>query len=114
MPDDAYYYFLSARNVAAGRGPSVDGLNASNGWHPLWMLVNVPIFAPTYADQDTPVRIALALGAISDSLVGGLHLLRRCAACNPKAPPSSAGLPMPSTSCPCFNRSTGWKPDSPP
>ncbi len=69
VPDDAYYYFLSARNVAAGRGPSVDGLNASNGWHPLWMLVNVPIFAPTYADQDTPVRIALALGAISDSLV---------------------------------------------
>lgn len=69
VPDDAYYYFLSARNAAAGRGPSVDGLNASNGWHPLWMLVNLPIFAPTYADQDTPVRIALALGAISDSLV---------------------------------------------
>lgn len=69
LPDDAYYYFLTAQNIAAGNGPSVDGMHDSNGWHPLWMLITTGIFASDYADPDVPVRIALALGALLDSLV---------------------------------------------
>jgi len=69
LPDDAYYYFLTARNIAQGNGPSVDGLHPSNGWHPLWLLLMVGVFSPPTADLDTPVRVALALGALFDSLV---------------------------------------------
>lgn len=69
LPDDAYYYFLTARNIIAGRGSSVDGLNPSNGWHPLWMIINTAIFSAQYDNPDTPVRVAVALGAVCDSLV---------------------------------------------
>ena len=43
--DDAWYYFGIARNVAAGEGSTFDGLNATNGYHPLWLMVSVPVYA---------------------------------------------------------------------
>ena len=43
--DDAFYYFGIARNVAAGHGSTFDGINLTNGYHPLWMLIAVPVFA---------------------------------------------------------------------
>src|SRR5690606_28513723 len=55
--------------IASGNGPSVDGIHPSNGWHPLWMLAMVGVFSLPTENPDTPVRIALALGAIADSLV---------------------------------------------
>lgn len=42
--DDAFYYFKVAQNVAAGLGSTFDGVNLSNGYHPLWMLVLVPVY----------------------------------------------------------------------
>ena len=36
LPDDAYYYFEIARNIAAGKGSTFDGINPTNGYHPLW------------------------------------------------------------------------------
>jgi len=42
--DDAFYYFQIARNVAAGLGSTFDGIHATNGYHPLWMAVIVPLF----------------------------------------------------------------------
>ncbi|MBZ0301760.1 MAG: hypothetical protein K8J31_18580, partial [Anaerolineae bacterium] len=75
LPDDAYYYFLTAENILTGAGPSVDGLNMSNGWHPLWMLVNLGIFALPTSDPNTPIYLILLLGALLDSLVAGLLFL---------------------------------------
>jgi len=43
--DDAYYYFQVARNLAAGKGPTFDGLHLTNGFHPLWLALLVPVFA---------------------------------------------------------------------
>lgn len=43
--DDAYYYFAVARNLADGLGSTFDGLNPTNGYHPLWMLLLLPVFA---------------------------------------------------------------------
>ncbi|MGZ4726103.1 MAG: hypothetical protein ACXWB2_00140, partial [Acidimicrobiales bacterium] len=37
--DDAFYYFGIARNVAHGHGSTFDGIDPTNGYHPLWMLV---------------------------------------------------------------------------
>jgi len=41
--DDGLYYLEIARNVAAGRGSSFDGLHPTNGYHPLWLLTLVPL-----------------------------------------------------------------------
>jgi len=45
VADDAYYYFTIARNIAHGLGPTFDTLTPTNGFHPLWLLMLVPIFA---------------------------------------------------------------------
>ena len=42
--DDAYYYFGVARSLAAGAGSTFDGINATNGYHPLWCWLLVPLF----------------------------------------------------------------------
>jgi hypothetical protein len=39
--DDYFYYLRVARNIAAGHGSTFDGTHLTNGYHPLWMVVNV-------------------------------------------------------------------------
>lgn len=43
--DDAYYYFQIARNVADGQGSTFNGLDPTNGYHPLWLVVCAAPFA---------------------------------------------------------------------
>jgi len=57
--DDAYYYFKVAQNISEGRGSTFDGINPTNGYHPLWMLVCVPIFALARFDLILPLRVLL-------------------------------------------------------
>lgn len=58
--DDAYYYFGIARNVAAGEGSTFDGLNPTNGYHPLWLMLAVPVYAVGLDGMDA-VRALLVL-----------------------------------------------------
>ncbi len=44
FPDDAYYYFKTARNIVLLGKSSFDGVNLSNGYHPLWMIILLPFF----------------------------------------------------------------------
>lgn len=39
LPDDAYYYYLVGANIAGGVGSTFDGVNPTNGYHPLWMMI---------------------------------------------------------------------------
>src|SRR5512140_650811 len=55
--DDAYYYFKVAQNISEGHGSTFDGIHATNGYHPLWMLICVPIFALARFDLILPLRI---------------------------------------------------------
>lgn len=77
--DDAYYYFKVAQNISEGRGSTFDGVNPTNGYHPLWMLVCIPIFALARFDLILPLRVLMlvmaALGAASSILL--FRLLRR-------------------------------------
>ncbi|HET9915395.1 MAG TPA: hypothetical protein VFQ13_26120 [Anaerolineales bacterium] len=57
--DDAYYYFKVAQNISEGHGSTFDGVNPTNGYHPLWMLICVPIFALARFDLILPLRILL-------------------------------------------------------
>ena len=57
--DDAYYYFKVAQNISEGHGSTFDGINPTNGYHPLWMLICVPIFSLARFDLILPLRILL-------------------------------------------------------
>ncbi|MFC2028485.1 hypothetical protein ACFLTX_01010 [Chloroflexota bacterium] len=64
--DDAFYYFQTARNISNGLGPTFDGINLSNGFHPLWMLVCIPVFSLANFDLFLPFRILiLVLGILN-------------------------------------------------
>ncbi len=41
--DDALYYPTVARNIASGLGSTYDGVTPTNGYHPLWCWLQVPI-----------------------------------------------------------------------
>jgi hypothetical protein len=64
--DDAFYYFKVAQNITEGRGSTLDGINPTNGYHPLWMLICIPIFSLARFDLILPLRVlVLVSGAIS-------------------------------------------------
>ncbi len=42
--DDMFYYLSIARNIAEGYGATTDRENATNGFHPLWAILLVPVF----------------------------------------------------------------------
>lgn len=66
-PDDAFYYFQVARNFVAGRGLSMDGLNETNGFHPLWMaiLIGLAWLVPLEADSWLMIIQVISLGLFS-------------------------------------------------
>jgi hypothetical protein len=67
LPDDAFYDFGIARHLALGDGPTFDGFTPTNGFHPLWVALLVPIwrFAPPM-DRLGPVHATMMLGAVLD------------------------------------------------
>jgi len=58
--DDAYYYFGVARNLASGLGSTFDGINPTNGYHPLWCWLLVPVLAVI----ESPGLAVRAIGAL--------------------------------------------------
>lgn len=77
--DDAYYYFKVAQNITEGRGSTFDGINPTNGYHPLWMIVCIPIFYFARYDIILPLRILLMAMAVFNAVTGVL-LYRLCRA----------------------------------
>jgi len=59
--DDAYYYFKVAQNITEGKGITFDGINPTNGFHPLWMVVCIPIFFLARFDLILPLRVLLVV-----------------------------------------------------
>jgi len=62
--DDSYYYFNVARNLALGQGLTFDGMNITNGFHPLWMLCILPIYGLFAAEPNLALRVTFTLVAI--------------------------------------------------
>src|SRR5687768_11948827 len=54
--DDAFYYFQVARNIVGGVGPTFDGIHPTNGFHPLWMLILLPVIAAAGGDGEVTLR----------------------------------------------------------
>lgn len=72
VPDDAFYYFQTARNIASGHGSTFDGLHLANGFHPLWMFLILPLAANSL-DSLSFLKAALGIG-ISFNLLTSLLL----------------------------------------
>jgi len=62
--DDGFYYFQVARNLAAGQGFTFDGLNPTNGFHPLWLFLITPLFAFAQLNLLLPLRLLVILSAL--------------------------------------------------
>lgn len=77
--DDTYYYFKTALNVGRGLGSSFDGINPTDGYHPLWMAVLALLFKPLPDDIVLLTRIAFTLQVVM-VWAGGLLLSRLRAA----------------------------------
>lgn len=73
--DDAFYYFKVAQNISEGRGITFDGINLTNGFHPLWMLICVPVFALARFDLILPLRV-LVVVLVAFNLGTGLLIFR--------------------------------------
>jgi hypothetical protein len=75
--DDGYYYLEVAANLADGRGFTFDGINHTNGFHPLWQLAIVPVF---WIVPDRTVAafsiaaVQIVLFVLSGALLGRLVL----------------------------------------
>ena len=76
--DDAYYYFKVAQNISVGLGSTFDGINLTNGYHPLWMLINIPIFALAHFNLILPLRVLLLVLAVMRAITAIMlyHLLK--------------------------------------
>lgn len=61
--DDAFYYFKIAQNIGEGAGSSFDGINLTNGYHPLWMLICIPIFTIARFNLLLPLRLVIIVSA---------------------------------------------------
>lgn len=68
--DDGYYNLTIARNVAAGRGFTFDGTAVTTGFHPLVVLVAVPVFAACGGGTTAPLRVILTIYALLGVLLG--------------------------------------------
>jgi hypothetical protein len=71
--DDSFYYFKVAQNIVAGKGVTFDGINPTNGFHPLWMLVCIVVFAIFNGNLIQPLHalvvVATLMSAASTFLV---------------------------------------------
>jgi len=70
IPDDAFYYFTIARNLVENGSVSLDGTTTTNGFHPLWLMMNLPIFLLTRGHYELPIHLALSISAILDVAIG--------------------------------------------
>lgn len=71
LGDDAFYYFALVDNVLAGKGIVFNEGVPTNGFHPLYAMLLLPVFAVLGAlGPDAPVYGALALVALAHVATG--------------------------------------------
>lgn len=88
MPDDAFYYLQIARNIVGGHGVTFDGVEWTNGFHPLWMALLLPVYGIAGTHGPLGVHLALTLAIALDGIT--IWLLARTVTRVTDAP--SAGI----------------------
>lgn len=67
--DDLFCYLKFARNVVSGHGPTFDGINRTNGFHPLWMLLSIFLQFFFFPYPNLIVHLILSISAILHVLI---------------------------------------------
>ncbi len=75
LTDDAFYYFKTAQNIAEGNGITFDGVAPTNGFHPLWMIICIPVFILARYDLFLPLRVLAAIQIFLNAASGYLLYL---------------------------------------
>src|SRR5581483_4198707 len=68
IADDAFYYLTIARHAASGAGVTFDGLAPTNGFHPLYFALLLPVARAAGANVDLTVHLALTLLMVLNAL----------------------------------------------
>lgn len=68
--DDAFYYFKTAQNISEGHGITFDRIGRSSGYHPLWMLVCIPVFSLARFDLMLPLRVLVLVAGLFNAGTG--------------------------------------------
>jgi len=72
--DDAFYYLRIASNVVHGRGLTFDSAAPTNGFHPLYFLLLLPIAAASGSNLALPIHLsAIALTAVAAATGAALY-----------------------------------------
>jgi hypothetical protein len=61
VTEDAYYALSVSRNIAEGKGVTIDGSTPTNGFQPLFVFACVPLFALAGHDRILAIRLVLGL-----------------------------------------------------
>lgn len=76
LTEDGYYSLSVARNLAAGKGLTIDGINLTNGFQPLFTVIEGGAFALAGSDEILAMRLVMlfawlfhAAGAITVALI---------------------------------------------
>lgn len=59
LTEDGYYSLSVARNLAAGHGLTIDGVNLTNGFQPLFTIIEAGAFALARGDEILAMRLVL-------------------------------------------------------
>ena len=60
--EDAFYALSVSRHAAIGDGITADGVSDTNGFQPLWVVLNVPLYAIAGGDRYLGLRLSQWLG----------------------------------------------------
>lgn len=87
--DDSFFYIKTAQNMRAGFGSTFDGLNTTNGYHPLWLLVLVGLAHLQPLTDFAALRVIMPVHA---ALIGITVLLADQVLRNAMTPPTWRAL----------------------
>lgn len=73
--DDSFYAFQIAKNIAAGLGPTFDGVHPTSGFQPLYVFLLVPVFHIFGSNLVVPIKIALTFSALFTALTASILFL---------------------------------------
>jgi hypothetical protein len=68
--DDAFYYFKTAQNVSEGYGLTFDRIGRASGFHPLWMMVCIPVFSLARFNLMLPLRVLVLVTGLLNAGTG--------------------------------------------
>ena len=74
--EDAFYALSVAREAATGGGITIDGRTPTNGFQPLWVALNVPVYALVGGERIDGLRLSQVLSTLLWLAFAGLLALQ--------------------------------------